>query len=57
MYYCFVNNKNYTIREIYDMPIGEVQLLSYFARIEAEERKKAYEGLKIKEEAKWQTIN
>ena len=45
MYYCFVNNKNYTMREIYDMPIGEVQLLSYFAQIEAEERKKAYERL------------
>lgn len=45
MYYCFVNNKNYTMREIYDMPIGEVQLLNYFARIEAEERKKACEEL------------
>lgn len=45
MYYCFVNNKNYTMREIYDMPIGEVQLLSCFAQIEAEERKKACEGL------------
>ena len=45
MYYCFVNNKNYTMREIYDMPIGEVQLLSYFARIEAEERKEAYEEI------------
>ncbi len=44
MYYCFVNNKNYTMREIYEMPVGEVQLLTYFAQIEAEERKKAYEG-------------
>lgn len=45
MYYCFINNKNYTMREIYDMPIGEVQLLSYFAKIEAEERKKIYENI------------
>ncbi|EEA84833.1 hypothetical protein CLOHIR_01459 [Peptacetobacter hiranonis DSM 13275] len=46
MYYCFRYNKKYTIRDIFDMPAGEVKVLTYFAKMEIEEKMKEIENMK-----------
>lgn len=46
MYYCFRYNKKYTVRDIENMTSGEIKLLSYFVKMEIEEKTKEIEAMK-----------